>query len=109
MALSRETRFRHREITSGAFKKQRLRVFARDGKVCAHCQSVEGPFHIDHIIPRSAGGGHEMDNLQVLCKPCNQAKGSKMPFFDSNLYPTFHFRSISAQVSVVFDDFGTKP
>ena len=30
---------------------------------------------VDHIIPKAAGGGDELDNLQVLCGPCNSLKG----------------------------------
>ncbi len=29
---------------------------------------------VDHIVPRSAGGGDEPDNLQILCGPCNNLK-----------------------------------
>ena len=29
---------------------------------------------VDHIIPRDAGGGDELANLQVLCTPCNGLK-----------------------------------
>ena len=29
---------------------------------------------VDHIIPQAAGGGDELDNLQVLCSPCNGLK-----------------------------------
>ena len=29
---------------------------------------------VDHIVPRSADGGDELDNLQVLCSPCNGLK-----------------------------------
>ena len=49
----------------------------RDGRQCRYCGSDEEPLHIDHIIPRKAGGTHDLDNLQVLCKSCNLRKSSK--------------------------------
>ena len=30
----------------------------------------------DHILPRSKGGLGIMDNLQIMCEPCNTAKGN---------------------------------
>jgi 5-methylcytosine-specific restriction endonuclease McrA len=32
---------------------------------------------IDHIVPLSAGGDNEPDNLQALCRPCHFAKSKK--------------------------------
>lgn len=33
-------------------------------------------FTKDHILPRSRGGAHCIDNLQTMCAPCNQGKGN---------------------------------
>ena len=30
---------------------------------------------IDHIKPRSLGGANAYSNLQIMCQPCNLAKG----------------------------------
>lgn len=54
-------------------------VFARDGKLCAYCGSTKGPFDIDHIFPRSRGGGNEAANLTVACSTCNRSKGARTP------------------------------
>ena len=32
-------------------------------------------FTFDHIKPQVQGGGHELDNLQLLCHTCNSTKG----------------------------------
>ena len=32
---------------------------------------------IDHFVPQSQGGGHERDNLQLLCGRCNRVKGDR--------------------------------
>ena len=32
-------------------------------------------FEIDHVIPRSKGGGDNLENLQLLCGHCNKTKG----------------------------------
>lgn len=57
----------------------RLAVLERDGEVCAYCSSLNGPFEVDHVIPWTRGGSHEMDNLVVACRPCNRSKKDKTP------------------------------
>lgn len=44
-----------------------------DGK-CWHL--IEIP--LDHIIPESKQGETTVENLQVLCKPCNSSKGARL-------------------------------
>lgn len=51
-------------------------VFERDGGKCRQCGSSKS-LSIDHIKPRSEGGGPEVENLQVLCVPCNSSKKNK--------------------------------
>jgi len=51
------------------------------------------PLTVDHIIPKSRGGGEGLDNKQPMCYKCNQKKGSRLPgeenepgFGESNIY-----------------------
>ena len=55
----------------------RRAVFERDGEVCAYCKTDSGPFHIDHIMPKSRGGSDNLENLTVACAPCNLSKRDK--------------------------------
>ena len=47
---------------------------------CVHCGKNfrKGDIQIDHIIPRSKGGTDSAENLQCLCKLCNQKKSNNM-------------------------------
>jgi 5-methylcytosine-specific restriction endonuclease McrA len=54
----------------------RRSVFARDGHRCQYC---DGPAEsIDHVVPRSRGGGHTWDNVVAACRPCNVRKRDRM-------------------------------
>lgn len=44
--------------------------------VCVACGNGLG---LDHVIPLSKGGMNTTGNLQTLCKPCNSAKGARLP------------------------------
>lgn len=52
-------------------------ISKRDGKYCCYCDK-ETDLTLDHIFPRSLGGGDEIDNLQILCRSCNSRKGQKL-------------------------------
>lgn len=56
--------------------KIRRFVMERDFYRCKFCGTHEA-LSIDHIVPRAAGGGDEIENLQTLCLSCNIKKGSK--------------------------------
>lgn len=56
------------------------------GHRCGYCLSDEAltgmPLSFDHIIPRSAGGATERENLWLVCRPCNEFKGSQTHAID---------------------------
>ena len=50
------------------------------GRQRGYCNGCEVRFDyrnlaVDHIVPQSKGGGHHIDNLQLLCPACNSMKG----------------------------------
>lgn len=48
--------------------------------VCGICsEPIKGSYHLDHIIPVSRGGKHEIGNLQLAHPICNLRKGSYIP------------------------------
>jgi 5-methylcytosine-specific restriction endonuclease McrA len=56
---------------------KRLKVFERDEWRCRFCGG-QNNLVIDHIFPVSKGGGNQIENLQTLCKNCNDLKGNKV-------------------------------
>lgn len=63
--------------------KLRKQIYERDSYTCVLCGVVgEGKTHsekirdfeIDHIKPNAAGGDSSIQNLQVLCRKCNNSK-----------------------------------
>ena len=52
-------------------------VFQRDGGRCVECGS-NFDIQYDHVIPHSMGGADSVENLQILCAPCNQSKGASL-------------------------------
>ncbi|MFI6867103.1 TerD family protein [Nocardia sp. NPDC050406] len=52
-------------------------VWQRDGGRCRECSAGEY-LELDHIIPWSQGGATSVENLQILCRRCNQEKGARI-------------------------------
>ena len=59
-------------------KITRRAVFARDGWTCQYC-GARSNLTVDHVIPRSKGGGSTWDNIVASCAPCNRRKGDFLP------------------------------
>ncbi len=59
-------------------KITRRAVFARDGWECQYC-GARTSLTVDHVIPRSKGGGSGWDNIVASCAPCNRRKGDRLP------------------------------
>lgn len=56
----------------------RAYILERDGYRCAYCETTEGPFEADHIVPVARGGGDDLENLTCACRSCNRSKGAKL-------------------------------
>lgn len=59
----------------------RKNIHARDGGMCQYTGKKLGPNegNLDHIIPRSRGGGSTWDNLVLADVKVNSRKGDKTP------------------------------
>ena len=53
----------------------RRAIFARDNNRCVYCGVTATS--IDHVIPRSRGGGHNWENVVSACHKCNHLKADK--------------------------------
>jgi 5-methylcytosine-specific restriction endonuclease McrA len=52
-------------------------VLRRDGYTCLYCGGRADT--VDHVLPRSRGGGDNWFNLVAACQPCNGLKGDRTP------------------------------
>lgn len=62
-------------------KLNRRNLFARDRNQCQYCghSFPTSELSIDHVLPRSQGGGDTWENLVCACVACNARKGGRTP------------------------------
>lgn len=62
-------------------KLNRRNIFARDHNRCQYCGKVfpTSELSLDHVLPRSQGGGTSWENLVCCCVGCNSKKGGRTP------------------------------
>ena len=76
--MVRVPRYEHRKITRRA-------LFARDSYRCQYC-GASAKLTIDHVVPRSRGGGSDWGNVVTSCAPCNARKGDRLPH-EAQMFP----------------------
>ena len=76
IVLTRYVRFKFKAIPCS-----RKNVIWRDKSQCQYCAKIfdKDSLTIDHVLPRSKGGGNTWTNLVAACKKCNQKKGDRTP------------------------------
>ena len=57
----------------------RREVFVRDRYQCVYCGIRTRDLTLDHVFPRSRGGGHDWTNVVSPCKSCNHRKAGRTP------------------------------
>jgi hypothetical protein len=60
--------------------RRRKEVFDKCGGKCHYCGEVltlDGKWHIEHMMPRALGGGDDPLNLVAACVPCNLQKSDR--------------------------------
>lgn len=88
LAYSRARRARLAEV-GGSHDDEDVRAkYLQQRGQCHWCAaSLQGVYHVDHVVPISKGGGNGPGNICCACPACNLAKGTKMPWeFSDRLF-----------------------
>ena len=62
-------------------QKHKRALLQKSGAACQICGAptpAEG-LTLDHILPKAHGGTNARRNLQLACRPCNEAKADRAP------------------------------
>lgn len=80
----------------------RRNILERDEHSCQYCSYKGDNLTLDHVVPRSRGGGDSWENIVTACVRCNVNKGNRTPKEASMLlkrqprrpYSSLHFEII---------------
>lgn len=82
-ASSKNKQSKRRSVLKrGSVTNDELLQLEKNATHCFYCNIdlTRTVKHIDHFVPLSKGGEHELTNLVVSCPTCNLRKGAKDPF-----------------------------
>ena len=68
---------RYERVRRPVIRLTRKNVMLRDAHQCQYCGGHADS--IDHVLPRSRGGGDSWENLVACCVRCNNVKGNRTP------------------------------
>lgn len=68
-------RTKHTEDRAPIDRETRRLVYKRDHYRCVWCGSRDR-LQLDHVVPWSAGGSEDIDNLRTLCAQCNSRRSN---------------------------------
>lgn len=60
--------------------RRRREIHEKSGGKCHYCSTplrLDGPWHVEHMLPRALGGGEDPLNLVAACVPCNLQKSDR--------------------------------
>lgn len=57
----------------------RRNILHRDRHSCQYCGYTGDNLTLDHVVPRSRGGGESWENMVTACVCCNVKKGNRTP------------------------------
>jgi len=62
--------------------------------LCVYCNNYSTLYEVEHVLPLSRGGLHDIDNIAVACPPCNRRKGNKtVEEFNASTVDSTHDRT----------------
>ena len=91
-------------------KINRHRLFRRDDYQCVYCGNKRN-LTVDHVVPKSRGGGNSWTNLVTCCSSCNRFKDNRTPdeagmkLLKKPYEPTIFSDVVNPQVEFVWEEF----